>query len=95
MIQLSCNVYRRLLIFYPRELRDRFSAEMVEVFEDLLWESAPRSGAFGLALVWGTAFGELFSVGVVSRLQSTEVIASILSLIVSSLIAWQFFRAVG
>jgi hypothetical protein len=95
MIKLSCWVYCRLLIFYPRELRERFSREMVEIFEDLLCELGPQRGAMGLTLVWRTALWELIGVGLVSRLQSTAVIAGILSMIVSSLIAWEFFRAVG
>jgi hypothetical protein len=95
LIKFSCWIYCRLLIFYPRELRDRFSGEMVEIFEDLLWQAAPRGAAIGMAPVWRTALWELFSVGIVLRLWSTEVIAGVLSLIISSLIAWQFFRAVG
>ena len=94
MIKLSCWVYCRLLIFYPRELREKFSTEMVEIFEDLLCEAAAPQRS-GIALVWRTALWELISVGLVSRLQSTAVIAGILSMIVSSLIAWEFFRAVG
>ena len=68
---------------------------MVEVFEDLLCAVAPQRGVRGMAPIWRTALWELLSVGMVSRLQSTEVIAGILSLILSSLIAWQFFRFVG
>lgn len=52
MIKLNCWVYCRLLIFYPRELREKFGTEMVEIFEDLLCEAAgPQRGGVGIALV--------------------------------------------
>jgi hypothetical protein len=95
MIQLSCWVYRRLLVFYPRELREKFGTQMVEVFEDLLWEVTLQSGAAGIAPVWRNALWELLSIGAVARMQSTPVVAGLLSLIISSIIAWEFFRAVG
>jgi hypothetical protein len=52
--------------------------KMVEIFEDLLCEAAAaQRGGVGIALVWRTALWELISVGLVSRLQSTAVIAVI------------------
>jgi hypothetical protein len=95
MIRLSCWIYGRLLNFYPRELRAEFGNDMVEVFEDLLCEVTARRGISGLASVWGTSLWELMSVAMPSRLQKPTVIAGAVSLVVSSVIAWVFFRAVG
>jgi hypothetical protein len=94
-IQLSCWMYRRLLFMYPRELRERFSMQMVEIFEDLLLDAATRRGVRGMVPVGCQALWELLSVGLLLRMQTTEAIAGVLSLFISSVIAWGLFRAVG
>ncbi len=88
-------MYELLLHVYPRELRSRFGADMVEVFEDLLTEATREGGAVGIASLWCTAVWELVSIGVPSRVKSTGVIAGTLSFLVSTAIAWVFFHAVG
>ncbi len=94
-VQLSSRMYRWLSYLYPRELRGRFGVSMVEVFEDQLAEERQRRGISGIVSVWSTALWEVASVGMLARLNSTEMIAGTLSLLVSSLIAWIFFRTVG
>jgi len=95
LIRLSRFVYSRLLIFYPPEIRRNFGAEMVDLFEDLLREIPPRCKAAGIVSVWRVALCELASAGLVSRLQSTALIAAAASILLSSLLAWFFFRSVG
>ncbi|MGB7731761.1 MAG: hypothetical protein WBL50_27330 [Candidatus Acidiferrum sp.] len=95
IIRWSGWIYGCLLIAYPRELRVRFGADMVEVFEDQLSEAVMQCGRSGIVSLWGTALWELASVAVPSRLESTAVIAGAVSFLVSSAIAWVFFRSVG
>ncbi len=95
IIRWSGWTYRCLLIAYPRELRRRFGADMIEVFEDQLYEAALQGGRSGIVSLWRTALWELASVAVPLRLESSMVIAGALSFLVSSAIAWVFFRSVG
>lgn len=95
LIRLSCFVYARLLIFYPRDLRQKFGAHMVEIFEDLLRDLPSHRAVSAFASLWRTALWELASVGIVARLQDTALIAAAASLLLSSLLAWCFFRALG
>ncbi len=95
IIRWSGWIYGCLLIAYPRELRRRFGADMVEVFEDQLYEAAGQRGRSRIISLWRTALWELASVAIPSRLESTTVIAGAVSLLVSSAIAWVFFRSVG
>jgi hypothetical protein len=84
IIRLSCYVYRRMLIFYPRDLRRRFGSEMVEVFADQLSEVALEQRSIGMLSLWGTALWELLSVAAPARLQSTTLIACTVSFLASS-----------
>ncbi len=94
LIRLSCFLYSRLLIFYPRELRQKFGTHMVEIFEDLLLELPPHRAVAAFLSLWRIALWELASVGVVSRLQNPTLIAAASSVLLSSLLAWFFFRGV-
>jgi hypothetical protein len=95
VIHASVWIYRQLLHVYPRELRAHFSTDMAEIFEDLLHDAASQRGALGITLLWRCAFLELATVAIPARLQSNQMIAAALSLVVSSLITWVFLRAVG
>ena len=94
VVRVSVWVYRGLLVMYPRELRARFAADMAEVFEDWLRESAKAHGPSAVAAVWSTALAEL-AVALPAGLEPNVIIAAGLSLVVSSLITWVFLRAVG
>jgi hypothetical protein len=91
----SVRIYGCLLVLYPRELRCRFGADMVEVFEDVLRAAMVERGGSGVVDLWGTALWELTSVGVRSRLETATIVVVTASFAVSSFIAWIFFRAVG
>jgi hypothetical protein len=95
IVRMSGLLYGFLLNVYPAELRRRFATDMVEVFEDLLSDAHSERGAVGIASTWGHALWEFASVGLLSRLSSSAVIAAALSFVVASAIAWVFFRAVG
>ena len=49
---LSVRLYRLVLLRYPRRLRRRFAADMVELFEAMLVEASRRAGVRGIAGVW-------------------------------------------
>jgi hypothetical protein len=74
LIRWSSWIYGCLLIAYPRELRRRFGADVIEVFEEQLCEAAMQCGRSGIVSLWCTALWELASVAA-SRLESTTVIA--------------------
>lgn len=95
LVNVSVWVYRRLLLVYPRDLRCRFGGDMAEVFEDLLCEVLEQDGVRELAAVWCNVLVELASVAIPARLKPDLLIATALSLLVSSLITWVFLRAVG
>jgi len=92
--QASSLAYSGLLILYPRDLRRKFGAEMVEVFEDLTREAMVRNGPRGMAMMWGSALWELLTVAIPARLASNTVMAGALSFLASSALFLVFFRFV-
>jgi hypothetical protein len=95
MLLINGRIYRYLLSLYPKELRRRFGADMMEVFEDLLSDAYSERRAIGIASLWCNALWEFASVALPTRLSSPAIIAATLSFVVASAIAWVFFRAVG
>ena len=93
--RLQILFYRQLLFVYPRDLRARFATDMLEVFEDLLQESQAQRGPAGALAVWATAGRELLAIAMPLRLHNTRWAAAAISLLISSFIAWIFFRSVG
>lgn len=88
-------LYRQILLAYPADLRVRFGSDMLEIFEDLLRDSSSHSGFSGELSVWGDAGRELLTVALPARLQSARWSAAAISFLISSFIAWIFFRSVG
>jgi hypothetical protein len=66
----SLRAYRRLLMFYPDDLRRDFGTEMLEAFEDDL--SAARS-ITGAIRVWRIALQETIQIGLPGWLQNPAV----------------------
>lgn len=91
LIHVSCSLYARLLLFYPRDLRERFGAHMVEIFEDMLRDLPRQHTIAGFLGHWRTALWELASVGLMARLQNRFLIATAASVLLSSLLTWFFF----
>ncbi len=56
--RISAALYRLLLLRYPRTLRHRHGAAMVELFERQVREAVQEDGVFGVARVWGVALAE-------------------------------------
>jgi hypothetical protein len=95
MLELSSSVYGRLLALCPREFRRRFGAEMMGVFEDLLCDALRQGGLAGLASLSCSAYWDVITVAVLTRLRNTAVIAGGLSLVVSAALFLALFRAVS
>jgi hypothetical protein len=92
-VRLSCGLYKMLLFTYPRDFRLRFESEMQTTFSDLICGEWERNGLTGVARVWRSALGEVFSVAVPLQLQSSIVIATSLSLLSSVALFMAVFRA--
>jgi hypothetical protein len=83
------SVYGLLLFAYPREFRQEFGAEMIEVFAELARDS---HGVRGAIFLWRLVLWELIGIAVPLRLQDTRVIAGASSFIISSALMLAFFR---
>ena len=82
-----------VLLTYPRDFRLRFESEMVTTFSDLTSGEWEHNGLPGLARVWRSALGEVFSVAVPLQLQSPIVIATSLALLSSLALFMTVFHA--
>jgi hypothetical protein len=72
-----------LLLAYPSDFRLRFGSEMVTTFSDLICSEWEQNGLPGVARVWRSALGEVFSAAVPLQLQSSIVVATSLALLSS------------
>ena len=82
-VRASCGLYKMLLLAYPTDFRLRFGTEMVTTFSDLICDEWEHNGLPGVARVWRSALGEVFSAAVPLQLQSSIVVAMSLSLVSS------------
>ena len=60
-VRASCGLYKMLLFMYPGDFRLRFGSEMVTTFSDLICGEWEHNGLPGVARVWRSALGEVFS----------------------------------
>jgi len=94
MVRLSRVAYAGLLIFYPGDLRQRFGAEMTDVFQAVMRDAILQRGPAGMISLWRCALWELLTVAVPLRLASNAAIAGAISFFASSVLVLAFFRAV-
>ena len=73
ILDVSHKVYESSLIFYPKDLRGDFGNEMIEVFDEQVWEAYSRSGFSGLLRVWFGATWEIVTVAFPGRLAERAV----------------------
>jgi hypothetical protein len=92
-VRASCGLYKMLLFMYPGDFRLRFGSEMVTTFSDLICGEWEHHGLPGVARVWRSALGEVFSVAVPLQLQNSIVVAISLSILCSSALFLTIFRA--
>ena len=94
-VRLSCGLYKMLLFVYPRQFRVRFKSEMVSTFSDLICAEWEQKGVLGVARVWRSALGEVFSVAVPLQLQSPIVITISVALLSSFALFTIVFHAMS
>jgi hypothetical protein len=82
-VRASCGLYKMLLFAYPSDFRLRFGSEMVTTFSDLICGEWEQNGLPGVARVWRSVVGEVFSAAVPLQLQSSIVVATSLALLSS------------
>ena len=73
ILDVSRKVYERSLICYPRDLRDDFGSEMMEVFEEQVSDAYSRSGFVGILRVWLSAAREIVRVALPGRLAERAI----------------------
>jgi hypothetical protein len=79
-VRASCALYKMLLFTYPGDFRLRFRSEMVTTFSELISGEWEHKGVPGVARVWRSALGEVFSAAVPLQLQRSIVVATSLAL---------------
>jgi hypothetical protein len=92
-VRASCGLYKMLLLAYPSDFRLRFGSEMVTTFSDLICSEWEQNGLPGVARVWRSALGEVFSAAVPLQLQSSIVVATSLALLSSFALFMAVFHA--
>jgi len=92
-VRVSCGLYKMVLLTYPRDFRLRFGSEMATTFSDQICAEWKHNGLPGVARVWRSAVGEVLSVAVPLRLRSPIVIATSLSLLLSTALFMTVFHA--
>ena len=92
-VRVSCGLYKMLLFAYPSDFRLRFGSEMVTTFSDLISGEWEHNGLPGVARVWRSALGEVFSAAVPLQLQSSIVVATSLALLSSLALFTAVFHA--
>jgi len=92
-VRVSCGLYKMLLLTYPGDFRLRFGSEIVTTFSDLICGEWEHQGLPGVARVWRSALGEVFSVAVPLHLQSPIVITISVALLSSLALFMTVFHA--
>jgi hypothetical protein len=82
----SSRLYRRLLVFYPEDLRRDFGAEMALVFAEDLSAARREDGWRGFLRVWGCALDEFVRLALPGCLASPVVRVPAVWFAVSSVI---------
>jgi hypothetical protein len=92
LLSLNYRVFCLLLRCYPTEFRERFGAEMADVFAEQLEEEWRKKGLAGVLRVSLTA---ALTAAIPQHLQNPSVIAGALSVIGSFVLCTAFLRAVS
>jgi hypothetical protein len=77
----SISLYSILLSLYPAELRNRFGAEMTQVFLEDLDESYAARGFFGASGVWFRSLKELLRIALPACAARREVTVAFITYI--------------
>jgi hypothetical protein len=83
-LQYVLVCYRALLWLYPPGLRHACGRDMADVFNQILWAEWNSRGVRGVAAAGCRAIGEVFTIAIPGQLVSDWMIATGLSLAISS-----------
>lgn len=67
-VRLSTSFFRRLIIAYSAEYRERFGDEMAQVFRDLCLDVYRKEGLGGLARLWAGTLVDLLKTSIEERI---------------------------
>jgi hypothetical protein len=67
VLDISRTVYERSLVCYPKDLRDDFGSEMMEVFDEQVSDAYSSGGYVGILRVWFSAMREIVTVALPGR----------------------------
>jgi hypothetical protein len=67
LLRISERVYRSLLLVYPREFRDTYGPQMIQVFGDSCRAEMGKMGLFGLLALWVRVLPDLVSTAFTER----------------------------
>jgi hypothetical protein len=72
LLRVSERAYRALLVLYPKEFRDAYGPQMVEVFRDACRGEVREAGIVGLVALWRRALWDLASTAVAERIEERK-----------------------
>lgn len=83
ILAITHKAYESSLVFYPKDLRGDFGDEMVEVFDEQVWEAYSQGGFLGLLRAWCRAMREIITVALPGRLveRAVPIVAATATLI--------------
>jgi hypothetical protein len=67
ILDISRKIYEQSLVCYPKDLRDDFGGEMMEVFDEQLSDAYSCGGYVGVLRVWLSAMREIVTVALPGR----------------------------
>jgi hypothetical protein len=73
IVNVSRKFYERSLICYPKNLRDDFGGEMMEVFDEQVSDAYSSGGYVGILRVWFSAVREIVMVALPGRLAARAI----------------------
>ncbi len=85
-IETSQRAYSWLIYLYPGDFRREFAGEMQRAFEDDLRDAWQYRRFTGLAETWLTVLYELLTVALLLQLRSNLVVATVVSLVSTTLL---------
>ena len=93
---LSERVYEALLLMYPKDFRNAYGPQMVQVFGDLCREQRERAGLFGLALLWARTVLDLLRTAASERTRTATGATLVLPVAGSPrMVRWGGAAAIG
>jgi hypothetical protein len=102
MVQWSVRTYKKLILAYPAEFRQKFENEMILVFKELVSDALRRHGLLGLLWAWCRVLGDLLrtvpqehSIAFSRRILMKTSIRAFLWILLAAFIHYFVFLSIG